>query len=62
MSTCKFRERTNPEKQLTCFLLCPQAEPETLPISTASALVQEHPPLSDSTFLGSAQTAEADEG
>ncbi|XP_043759117.1 sperm-associated antigen 5 isoform X1 [Cervus elaphus] len=49
---------------LTLFLqtkLKEKAEPETLPISTASALSQEHPPPSDSTFLGSAQTAEADE-
>ncbi|KAM9750600.1 sperm-associated antigen 5 isoform 3-T3 [Dama dama] len=49
---------------LTLFLqtkLKEKAEPETLPISTASALSQEHPPPSDSTFLGSAQTTEADE-
>ncbi|XP_057569960.1 sperm-associated antigen 5 [Hippopotamus amphibius kiboko] len=49
---------------LTLFLqtkLKEKAEPETLPISTACAPSQEHPPPSDSTFLGSTLTAAADE-
>lgn len=51
-------------QSLTLFLqtkLKETAEPETLPISTAYALSQEHPPPADSAFLGSILTAVADE-
>ncbi|XP_045427050.1 sperm-associated antigen 5 isoform X3 [Pipistrellus kuhlii] len=59
----ELRVLTEQLQSLTCFLhtkLKDKAEPETLLKSTACASTQEHPPSTDSTFLGSILTAMAD--
>ncbi|XP_014403760.1 PREDICTED: sperm-associated antigen 5 isoform X2 [Myotis brandtii] len=59
----ELRVLTEQLQNLTFFLhtkLKETAEPETLLKSTACASAQEHPPSTDSTFLGSILTAMAD--
>uniref|UniRef100_G1PKF3 Sperm associated antigen 5 n=1 Tax=Myotis lucifugus TaxID=59463 RepID=G1PKF3_MYOLU len=59
----ELRVLTEQLQSLTFFLhtkLKETAEPETLLKSTACASAQEHPPSTDSTFLGSILTAMAD--
>ncbi|XP_006768083.1 PREDICTED: sperm-associated antigen 5 [Myotis davidii] len=60
----ELRVLTEQLQSLTFFLhtkLKETAEPETLLKSTACASAQEHPPSTDSTFLGSILTAMADQ-